>query len=513
MKGFQANLVSLVLMSIITLYSCESHKGPLFEAEQLLETNPAAADSILTSMPAPQTNRNRAWYAVLKTQADYKQYKPISSDSLILIATRYYGNRHKNYRSAMAWYTQGCVYTEQKDDVEATESFLHALDLFPDTLNKYYVLAEKSIGDIYLRKTLYEQALSMYSNCRNNAVAINDSVIISYCDYKIATVYLYKENYDVAEKQFSRLKDDQNLSSFYRNESKLNYCKIQLYNKEDYETTTILLSKYIKENEKLQGLANSMMGVAHYKMCNFDSAFYYLNMSLETEQNLYTKSVDYSYLLELACLKSDSKSAHMYSRLYTQLMDSVLLLENANEVVATKIMHIQDKYRKDRREFLFRVLSLSATTFLLLFLIIAFILQRKVNKFQEYYINLIDEYRQKQIKLKEKSSESEIIDYCIHLFEMTPSSYIIKNEDVSITGEIRRTIMHDLAVSFSEYYSFAQNNYPGLNTLYINYCFLNYLKVSHSRVIDILCISENNYRVCKSRIRKILDSSNRLYPQ
>lgn len=135
MKGFQANLVSLVLMSIITLYSCESHKGPLFEAEQLLETNPAVADSILTSMPAPQTNRNCAWYAVLKTQADYKQYKPISSDSLILIATRYYGNRHKNYHSAMAWYTQGCVYTEQKDDVEATESFLHALDLFPDTTN------------------------------------------------------------------------------------------------------------------------------------------------------------------------------------------------------------------------------------------------------------------------------------------------------------------------------------------------------------------------------------------
>lgn len=144
---------------------------------------------------------------------------------------------------------------------------------------------------------------------------------------------------------------------------------------------------------------------------------------------------------------------------------------------------------------------------------VAIIFQRKTNKYQEYYIKLIDKYRQREIKLKDNSSESEIIDYCLRLFATTPSYYIINHDEELITSESRKAIIHDLSVSFSEYYSFARNTYPGLNTMYINYCILNYLKVSHGRVIDILCISENNYRVCKSRIRKILDSSNVLYPK
>ena len=80
----------LLSLSIIFLLSCRESRT-LHDVETLLETDPRAADSILSSMPQPTTNRDRALYAVLKTQAEYKQYKPITSDSLILTATRYYG--------------------------------------------------------------------------------------------------------------------------------------------------------------------------------------------------------------------------------------------------------------------------------------------------------------------------------------------------------------------------------------------------------------------------------------
>lgn len=513
-KQRQVLIVGFFLSLLLSILSCvRMERRQLDAVELMLESNPAKTDTMLSEMSIPSGKQERAWYAVLKTQADYKQYKPILSDSLILTATKYYGTRHKNYRSAMAWYTQGCVYVELNDDVGATESFLHALDLFPDTLNRYYILTEKSLADVYLRKTVYDQALSMYSICRDNASTINDSTIISYCDYKIASIYLFEENYDLAEQLFARLKDEQNLSSFYRNESQLNYSKILLYGKEDFDAVLSLLNKYTKETNRQQGLAYSLLGVVHYKLCNFDSAYFYFNLSLETEQNIYTRSVDYSYLLELSCLKSDPQSAHAYSGQYTHLMDSILILENANEVVATKILYNQEKYGQKKKEYIVRVLSISATAVLLLFLMVAIIFQRKTNKYQEYYIKLIDKYRQRKIKLKDNSSESEIIDYCLRLFATTPSYYIINHDEELITSESRKAIIHDLSVSFSEYYSFARNTYPGLNTMYINYCILNYLKVSHGRVIDILCISENNYRVCKSRIRKILDSSNVLYPK
>ena len=91
MKTIWAKVCSpiLMLVALVSLIGCGDSR--LTEVEQLMETDVKAADSILSAMPMPTSRRDRAWYAVLKTQADYKQYKPITSDSLILTATSYYG--------------------------------------------------------------------------------------------------------------------------------------------------------------------------------------------------------------------------------------------------------------------------------------------------------------------------------------------------------------------------------------------------------------------------------------
>ena len=66
-------LSGLFILTALLFTSCTGSGADLSHAETLLETNPAAADSILTNMPMPTRHRDRAWYAVLKTQADYKQ--------------------------------------------------------------------------------------------------------------------------------------------------------------------------------------------------------------------------------------------------------------------------------------------------------------------------------------------------------------------------------------------------------------------------------------------------------
>ena len=51
--------------------------------ERLLETNPAQADSLLSTMAVPDGKRMWALYAILRTQADYKNYRDIPDDELI----------------------------------------------------------------------------------------------------------------------------------------------------------------------------------------------------------------------------------------------------------------------------------------------------------------------------------------------------------------------------------------------------------------------------------------------
>ncbi|MBP5322772.1 MAG: hypothetical protein J6Y84_03120, partial [Bacteroidaceae bacterium] len=103
-------------ISLLFLLSC-SHPSPVREqlsrAEQVMETDSRAAALVLDSIDSSALRgEDAALYAILRTQTDYKNYKPLTSDSLARIATDYYGTPfRKSYHAALAWYSLGCVYS------------------------------------------------------------------------------------------------------------------------------------------------------------------------------------------------------------------------------------------------------------------------------------------------------------------------------------------------------------------------------------------------------------------
>lgn len=95
----------LLVVALFALAGCMRSK--LLQVEKLIETDVEAADSLIYSIDEPAGKRNGALYAMLKTQIDYKQYRDIPNDSLIRIATDYYGTKYKDYHAAMAWSVWG----------------------------------------------------------------------------------------------------------------------------------------------------------------------------------------------------------------------------------------------------------------------------------------------------------------------------------------------------------------------------------------------------------------------
>lgn len=183
---------SIVLLTAMAAVSCGGHYRMLTEAERLLETNPAQADTMLNSIQMPQGKRMRALYVVLRTQADYKNYRDIPDDGLISQACNYYGSRKKSYHAAMAWYSRGCVLSLTDDDLGTINSYLTARDLFPDTLNRYYVICEHNLGKHYLARHLYSEAKTILELSLKNARTIGDDVIAAYSKYNIALIDLYE---------------------------------------------------------------------------------------------------------------------------------------------------------------------------------------------------------------------------------------------------------------------------------------------------------------------------------
>ena len=154
---FRTVIYTLLLATLCMGCGGQGHMRQLERLEAQLDTAPDAVRLALDSIPFSSLgDEERALYAILRTQADYKCYVPLTTDTLIRYATDYYNRNRKNYRAAMAWYSLGCVYTELKHDAAAVDAYLQAQSLFPDTAVQYYGLCYQNLGQHYLNKKMYK---------------------------------------------------------------------------------------------------------------------------------------------------------------------------------------------------------------------------------------------------------------------------------------------------------------------------------------------------------------------
>lgn len=103
------------MLSALLLGSCgkDSYKdnSVLILADSLMQTYPDSALQLLEGISVPQKmgKANRAWYALLLTQARYKNYVPLKDDSLIRIAVDYYENGRSKERLAKSYFYWVCI--------------------------------------------------------------------------------------------------------------------------------------------------------------------------------------------------------------------------------------------------------------------------------------------------------------------------------------------------------------------------------------------------------------------
>ena len=509
-------LSGLFILTSLIQTSCKGSRTNLSHAESLLETNPAAADSILCSMPEPQSRRDRAWYAVLKTQADYKQYKPITSDSLILTATDYYSAHRKSYRSAMAWYTQGCVYKEMKDDVAATESYLRAIDLFPDTLIRYYVLTEMSLAKCYLDKYMYDESLSLYNCCRNSAIRDADSTVLSYVDYQIALIKMFKQQFQGLDTAFFRLYHDKNLSDFYRGDCLLELAKFHIWHTCQFDSALFYLDKYRDYVKKpLQGIYYNLTGNVYSRMDNIEEAYSCYLSSTEKISDIYTLTDSYKNLSLICLTYGNSKEAFEYGKLYAQGLDSIRILNNANDVAIIRIAYNADKELLKRKEYRKRAAIMCIAVLLIILLLLYGLYFNHLNSIKRRYIRFCDNvWTTINTPIKENSSESDLLFYGKTKYLNSPSHHILfdnKRDTLILNKDAKAAILHDLNIAFSDLIVRIISRDSSINNRDIQVCLLCYLGVDNRSVCDIMNITGDNYRKIKSRMKDKLADSYLLY--
>ena len=339
----KAPLLLLLLLLLATLTSCRrdaSFHAALTRAEALMESDPHAARAVLDSLDLQSSisnlpSKDAADYAWLKVQTDYKCDVPLTTDSLARIATDYYGTpRRRNYHAAMAWYTLGCAYGDLNDDVNATDAFLNAKSLFPDTLIRYYALAEQKLGTHHLKRHMTHEAAQEFHSSKQNLIRLGDSTAVAFLDLSLARCCLYREEYASAKEWLERVIHNPHAGDFVVKASHFEMAKVEAYHVHDYAKAHEYLDYNICHtiDKSILSGVYGLKAVAFQEQGKLDSAWCYYHRSLSCRPDYASLAYDYRQMAVLAPQLSKADSIAYYVRLYHTYIDSLYIISNQQTI-------------------------------------------------------------------------------------------------------------------------------------------------------------------------------------
>lgn len=394
------HIALFLLVATTLLTGCGGRIGmrQLEQLEAQLDTAPHLVLQALDSIPvAKLRGEKRALYAILKTQADYKCYRPLTTDTLIRYATTYYDDDRKSYRAAMAWYSLGCVYSELQDDAAAIDAYLQAQSLFPDTTVRYYRLCYQNLGDHYIHKNMADEALAAYQSYR----LLSEGYDQVYADIKLAQAYIRKrmphqaqailENLLLHREQIDRV----SLRTILFELGKIEHAFNKDYAKaDDYFDQLIALY----DEGKIDAAHWFKGNIAEHRG-DTARAIHYYKATMQGNDNAYLLYNSVRSLLYLAIDSTSQPELHGYARLFEQMGDTIDRIERRAEIDEIHTAHAMELHQRELSERHRRFIHYTALFVVCLLAAIAIAALWVEQHRKQYYFRLQQELQRNQAEV------------------------------------------------------------------------------------------------------------------
>lgn len=323
------NLVSLFVL-VLSLFSCTSVEYELREAERQMDAAPDSALKVLQQLNFSQisSRSEKALYALLFTQALDKKKLDITSDTLISIATSYYGETEPA-RAGYAWLFTARYAAYVGDSRQQASSLLKAQGYA--LLSKNRRLQSIIYGDkarLYQQQLLYDSTLHYLRKSYAISKATHNIKNNSIDLLEIGYVYLVQNKYDSASyyymealQQSEKMNDIFIRSIIYRSLGSLSLKKKEFEKAVIYYQSAPLTGNALHDSNTWYLLAK-----AYLMSSQLDSARHYLNKVTVLDE----MAADYYKIwMRIYVAEKDYKQAYRYS---------------------SKAMHAQDSINKHRLE-------------------------------------------------------------------------------------------------------------------------------------------------------------------
>ncbi|MCD7900903.1 MAG: tetratricopeptide repeat protein [Bacteroides sp.] len=504
---------SIIFFALLT--SCQTgdiENKLLLQADSLLEVRPDSALVFLNKIPVSElpTEKERAEYALLLTQAKDDNHIVQTHDSLIKSAVQYFQKNRNKKRKRQAYYYLGIVHRDMEQTTSAIISFQEALKI-TDKEDRLTALIYNNLSSLYQEQSFYDKAIQ----AAHKAYIISQKLDNKHdMAYFLRTLGLASRFANQPDSALHYYKDalkwiqttlDRKLESFILSDIAHVYEQ-----KGELDSAYHYINKSMQIAPEKEILASIFFvtGKVFHRLGQIDSARNYLSLSLD-DANIHTRAAS---RLELSALEEKSGNigkAFKYSQEYLSLKDSIDSNMKRRE---TAILINEHEIRTEAQRI--AVFTMKQTAMIIAGIGILLILA----------IHFIRKYRKERLFIKYSSSADPVqalptvldtkdkkLQSSLAALHNSPSYAILekvrKNEkrDIHLPAEEREELKETVLNSFSDIIAQLKRHYPKLTPDEVYCCVLYIIGCNSNQIRIIMCIESGALRVKRARIRKKID--------
>lgn len=342
-KMRQAFHIVIWLTGFLSFTSCTQQHNPyalLAQADSAMEEYPDSALCILESIEPQQLNMqaDRAYYALLLTQARDKNYIVQTDDSLIRTAVQYYDSIGDVAMQAKAHYYRGSIYRDANLCGEAIQEYLTAIPLAKAAGNqKLLGLIYNHAGYLYYLQDLVEEADSIYQLAEKLAIQRRDTSLWAETLSFQGKINIKKgiSYYPKAEENLLKAFEMTSAARYKRVQADITASLSRLYTRMNQHGKAILFAKQniiLRDDTTHCYRAFSTLGNAYYKAKQYDSATLYINKSLLS--GMYDiKANAYMLLAAIARAQGSLDKSLALTEKHMLYTDSINLSQQSNDIL------------------------------------------------------------------------------------------------------------------------------------------------------------------------------------
>ncbi|MFR8763725.1 MAG: tetratricopeptide repeat protein [Bacteroides uniformis] len=415
---------TIALIAILTalLTACTETTGyntTLVQADSLMNLHPDSALNMLESISTDslKTKADRAYHALLLTQARDKNYIVQTDDSLIQVAVCYYDTHENAPLQARAYYCWGSLYRDRNDYSQAIDKYTIALSHINGRSENAELKASlySNLGYLYYTQGLSTEADSIYQRAELLAKSQKDTASLCYTLSQRGMISLEqgKTYYPKAEQQMQQalsigkaFSDSTILVPIYHSLS-------MLYSLMPKPGQALLYARL-----NYSGLKDTqhcyrtflLLGNAYFINGQYDSAGIFLQKILKAERYYDTKADACMRLSEIAQKKGDMETSILLERKRTMYQDSAQINQQGHDILNTVIAHERNNSNTISKRSTYILCTVSTIFLAISFVCIFYFrkkhLQHKAEK-KEWEETLQAEIAKANLRRKQELAEKE----------------------------------------------------------------------------------------------------------